>query len=424
MKRLFLFFYVVPIWVQAQQTVPMTKLIVMDSVVMYNIVDSIEFIYAKNFNKDKQLFINGLPVDTIGFKLMGNPFVYQDKIYFNAKCSNDIKKILYSIQDRIITAFDYQFIYDDAQMIPYIDDWLFGKIYTFDVETGSQKVFVDFWDIVEKSVWGDGKERSDENFEQIFFLNKDNVYVTLCYDDASYGDHYCTRIRHFIASKNIRIDITGKIRPIHGLGTGERLENYESKMQLASPDGKYIKEICHVDMYNSEIKKSSRKNISRIFDNQFNYINEILPMPDITVNGINIKKNTIQNYFLETSIDTKDSTVRYISGYADKRVIIPYRFNPQLELSMYKAYENNLLTQNDIKGLERYELSILRNLIFAKYNYAFKSEFYQAYFNLFEFYGDYYKRNARVKDVSNKLTEADKANIKLIQDAESKLIKK
>jgi hypothetical protein len=424
MKRLFLFFYLVPIWVQAQQTVSMTKLIVMDSVVMYNIIDSIEFTYAKNFNKDKQLFINGLPVDTIGFKLMGNPFVYQGKIYFNAKCSNDIKKMLYSIQDRVITAFDYQFVYGDAQMISYIEDWLFGKIYTFDVETGSQKVLVDFWDIVEKSVWGDGKERSDENFEQIFFLNKDNVYVTLCYDDGSYGDHYCTKIRHFIAGKNNRMDITKKITPIHRLGIGEILENYKSEMQLASTDGKYIKETCYVDMYNSEIKKSFRKNISRIFDDQFNYIDEILPMFNIEINGVNIQKNVLRNYFLETSIDAKDSTVKVIGGYADKRVIIPYVFDPVLEIAMYKAYENSLLAQNDIKDFGKYELGILRNLIFAKYNYVFSSEFYQAYFNLYEFYGNKDARKSRVKNVNDKLTETDKANIKLIQDAENKLIKK
>jgi len=80
-----------------------------------------------------------------------------------------------------------------------------------------------------------------------------------------------------------------------------------------------------------------------------------------------------------------------------------------------------MLKKEDLKGFGKYELGILRNLIFAKYNYAFSSEFYQAYFNLYEFYGNKEAQKSRVKDVNNKLTETDKANIKLIKEIEAQI---
>ena len=88
---------------------------------------------------------------------------------------------------------------------------------------------------------------------------------------------------------------------------------------------------------------------------------------------------------------------------------------------MYKAHQNERLTKDDIKGLDLYSLGILRNSIFAKYNYAFNSEFYQAYFNLFAFYNHYEKKGKRTKNVDDKLTETDKANVAFILNAEKKL---
>jgi hypothetical protein len=400
----------------------MDTLIKNDSIINYSIIEDKNIVYKKLSTKNRQILINHIPLDSSGIRLWSLPFLHEKNIYFNAmhKADNNYKHLAYSIPNMQIKNFNFDFLYDDGLSCSYKIDNRNAKIYQFNLRTEEQTLFVDFWDVVRKAIYADNKEGSEEDIWQVFFIDANYVFVSLCYNDGSQGDG-CTQMRYFTSRNGTNLDITNKIYP--KTNSDERVSTCEAFVKFVSSDGKYIKDDCDFGIYNYEKRTSRYGNINRLFDSNFNYISNLLYLKS-NVEGVNIQNNKIKHYFLETSIDTKDSTVRYISGYADKRVIIPYRFNPQLELSMYKAYENNLLTQNDIKGLEKYELSILRNLIFAKYNYAFKSEFYQAYFNLYEFYGNKDARISRVKDVSNKLTEADKANIKLIQDAESKLIKK
>jgi hypothetical protein len=127
--------------------------------------------------------------------------------------------------------------------------------------------------------------------------------------------------------------------------------------------------------------------------------------------GVNQQQGKIIQYFMYSYLDNDDKN----------EVIVPYIFSPRLDILMYNVYNSKILDKEDIKGLGKYELGILRNVIFAKYNYAFSSEFYQAYFNLYEFYGDWQKRKTRAKDVSQLLTEADKENIKFLKETAEKL---
>jgi hypothetical protein len=68
----------------------------------------------------------------------------------------------------------------------------------------------------------------------------------------------------------------------------------------------------------------------------------------------------------------------------------------------------------------QHELDILRNTVFARYNYKFNSEFYQAYFNYYGFYRSEEKRRNRVKNVDHLLTASDKNNLRLIAQASKK----
>ncbi|MBL6445366.1 YARHG domain-containing protein [Fulvivirga sp. 29W222] len=61
----------------------------------------------------------------------------------------------------------------------------------------------------------------------------------------------------------------------------------------------------------------------------------------------------------------------------------------------------------DLNKLNEEDLSILKNVVFAKHNYGFSSEFYQAYFNLFHFYNTDEKRKNRTKDILGLLTKSD-----------------
>jgi hypothetical protein len=413
---------------QSQPFFLMDKLIMADTIYYYSVVDNIEV----KANDLSQIFINGNLMDTAKYIRKGNPFIYRQNIYFNPgkyfAPQKDVNtplsyidatkiKIMYSVPTGKTT--NYEFIFEHGiQMVPYMLDDKQIKIYLFDPETREKTLFADFWSEVEIRKMETGEQYTVEWISDILFINSTCAIVTIT------GDY---DFRYFLVNGLNNFKPYDKRSMLNARKSDEQRKVYTTYPLFVSENGEYIKE-----QYSYDSDKSSRSiSAACIMDRHFNYIGDALPNNgevggDINVSGgVNIQNDKIKNYFLRSQTDTKDTIVKRRSFEIDyKRVIVPYKFNPVLEMAMYKAYENNLLTQNDIKGLEKYELSILRNLIFAKYNYAFKSEFYQAYFNLFEFYGDYYKRNARVKDVSNKLTEADKTNLKLIQDAESKLIKK
>jgi hypothetical protein len=412
-----------PLWANGQIPFSMTKLIENDTISMYSIVDNVEFKYVQVPKKIEQIYANDVSIDTTGINLSASQYarllLYNNKVYFNTMYQYDIKKhpkekkLVYSIKDGDVMIYDYAFDYD-FQMIPYKIDKRYAKIYHFDPETGKQTLFADFWDIVQKLVYDiDGKEGADEDIEQIVFIDNNYAYIALCYNDGSSGDG-CTSNQYFIVNaSNSKIDITKKIRP--KINTDESLNYYRSEMQFVSTDRKYIKDLCNMSIFNIKTQKwGFSGKISRLFDIQFNYIGDLLYLSP-KIRGINIQKGIIQNYFLDSNTDTQDSTKKVGNNYANKYVMIPYTFNPTLELAMYKLYNSNLLTKEDIKGLEDYELGILRNLIFAKYNYAFTSEFYQAYFNLYEFYKDENKQKSRLKDVSHLLTETDEENIEFIK---------
>jgi hypothetical protein len=113
--------------------------------------------------------------------------------------------------------------------------------------------------------------------------------------------------------------------------------------------------------------------------------------------------------------------INYRSDLDNKfNVIVPYKFSIAQELAMLKVYYDSLLTQKEVSSFGKYELSVLRNLIFAKHNYKFESEFWQAYFNLFEFCRSDEKRKSRNREVEKLFTGVDRKNLELIKKAEKK----
>ena len=159
-------------------------------------------------------------------------------------------------------------------------------------------------------------------------------------------------------------------------------------------------------------------NEAEIRDCNLNVINKCLGQRGEKI-GVDIMKGQMQYYFVKSSLNDADYNARPIKYGTE--VIISYKFNPQLEIQMYRAYNDTLLSEADIEGMGKYELGILRNLLFAKHNYAFKSEFYQAYFNMYKFYNSQKMITTRKTNVDNELTANDKANIALIRKMEAKL---
>lgn len=100
-----------------------------------------------------------------------------------------------------------------------------------------------------------------------------------------------------------------------------------------------------------------------------------------------------------------------------KKVFVPYKFTLPLERSFYNVFNDQELLKEDLDEFGEYELSIIKNFVFAKHNYDFESEFYQAFFNLFAFYNTDANRKTRTKGVNDKLTDIDKINLSAINKA-------
>src|SRR6476620_1962078 len=74
----------------------------------------------------------------------------------------------------------------------------------------------------------------------------------------------------------------------------------------------------------------------------------------------------------------------------------------------YPEASTQELTEEDIERYNEWELSIMRNEIFARYGYIFKKPELREHFTEQEWY------KARFADVTSKLTEIEKSNIQLI----------
>jgi hypothetical protein len=129
--------------------------------------------------------------------------------------------------------------------------------------------------------------------------------------------------------------------------------------------------------------------------------------------GLVIMKGEIKQLILYSCLDSKDNETD------GNNVLIPFIPNPYREKALYEIYENIELKAEDLKQLDAFDLRILRNMIFAKHNYAFKDKFLQAYFNLYGFYGYDEKQKSRVTDINKLLTPADNKNLELIRQAEA-----
>lgn len=139
-----------------------------------------------------------------------------------------------------------------------------------------------------------------------------------------------------------------------------------------------------------------------VLDNGFRIVGKCLSKRTYA-EGLNIEKGKIISYNVSSETDRGNVIIKYHSSY-------------ELEREFYKIYNDTLLTLTEVK-FKKSQLELLKNFVFAKHNYKFESDYYQAYFNLFEFYNSEEKRKTRVKDVNPLLTNNDKQNLALITGA-------
>jgi hypothetical protein len=99
-------------------------------------------------------------------------------------------------------------------------------------------------------------------------------------------------------------------------------------------------------------------------------------------------------------------------------IICSIQINAQISSGCkYPEASNRNLTSEDLAGKTLWELKIMRNEIFARHGYKFKSQDMKEYFSKQKWYKPEYD------DVTSKLTEVENANIKMIKEYENNLQK-
>ena len=323
------------------------------------------------------------------------PFCYNGNVYFGVDL-RDRTTSYYRIHNDNFEKVNAKFYRDDFQNQAFTIDSTKTKLFVINPITEEQTLVYDFCknnNGLYITEYGDYNKYIHHGY--VWFISKDMVFLALC--DSYFADDAITN--YYLISNGKAKDITDYFL-----------------------DGNDI-EMVNIDNYvgnDIRIFHDCVNAISNIYTIDFSDKYQVLGMWDNKV-GINYD-NGINFYYMLTILNDSDYDARPIKYGTE--VIIPYKFNPQLEIQMYRAYNDTLLSEADIEGLGKYELGILRNLLFAKHNYAFKSEFYQAYFNMYEFYKPFFpeeKRTTRKTNVDNELTANDKANIALIRKMEAKL---
>lgn len=354
-----------------------------------SVLDSIYVLQKYNLNRqgrDNTYIVMPSSVDTLNIKTSKVPIHFGEYIFFD-----------YNFNDKSLPVWSYssglQYQHFDS---PFFSDFggeylvmLSGtseddyQINYYNPLTKEKTPFIKFKDLPIPTI-SKYAPKGDWGFPRPFIIDDKRALINLCYtfDESGYDYTYFKEENKFFLLENELKDLS----PVYDytIITNDRkaVAFRISYMEEGDYRTKYV-----------------------LYTNELEPIGEILLRN--TPTGLNMQKGKFSGYFLTAHLDNLYSAVFY------------YELNPTLELAMYKAFHDGILTQEDISGLTKKELGILRNLLFAKHNYQFDSMYYQAYYKTMEFY-QVLDKKSRTKNINHLLTEADKANIALIRAAEEK----
>lgn len=146
-----------------------------------------------------------------------------------------------------------------------------------------------------------------------------------------------------------------------------------------------------------------------LFDHDFNYLQECLPRK-MRIMGYNYEQDTAVSVNLHSKLDVRES--RWDDHLV--KAIIAYPLTVHIEKTLYAIYHNQQLSRYDLEQLNRQQLQLAKNMIFARHNYQFDSPYYQAFFNLFNFYNTEEMRKTRTRTMEGKMSINDVQNSRLI----------
>jgi len=196
--------------------------------------------------------------------------------------------------------------------------------------------------------------------------------------------------------------------------TNDKIQNYAFPMLRTKKDLRYktfsINDYCLLNYKSQQLMTNDY-----LLDNSFQSIGLLMQRDDCKGAGFPLDVNQIFFYF-RSNLDRKQR-FRLVN------VLISYKPIKEVEFNIFRIYNDSLVNKKDFPVLNKDDLLLLKNMVFAKHNYKFDMEYYQAFFNLFSFYNSDKDRQKRTKEVNHLLTEMDKKNLQLIDFALSKLKK-
>lgn len=392
----------------AQESIDcLTNIIKQNDIEYFSIINGDTIVQKKIDNvlrrkkADKKLsyvYINSEPIDSTGISFTSYPFLIGNELcFYQGKQDN-----IYGYSKKHGLNVIFEGISNLTHYKNYITTRLDSEILLITSTSGGSKKELNFQGLIDKEVKLGGDFESLESYYKI----NENEYALIKATCNISCWNYKLYKYDLIKKESKIIEWVSKGEETPGVKCGILMNNNKKTHFLTyiinskdnDKNGEWI-----LDENLKPISKTLSKHQIR-FDGYNINLNKNYDFPKVA--GIHYDNNRLNCYYLSVTLDNKNV------------VLIPFELNINLELSIYKAYNNSALTKEDIKGFGEYELGILRNLIFAKHNYDFSSEFYQAYFNLYAFYNAPEMRNARTKNVNENLTAADKTNLELIKGME------
>jgi hypothetical protein len=342
----------------------------------------------KNRGK-KKIFINNRPVDSTGISFAQFLFLKNSrKVYGYAKSSDHKTINFYSIENGVLNkeitlAADFDILYDQILFSENIITKKNGKL--FSLNTSS-------WEMIELL---DIPKYTNGWMAEAIIFSQNGLKVLIEYgQDVGGGSDIYGFLLFDLKTKKVD-DVTSRF---------EKILPIDPVTDLTVGLINQVRSNSHLFMENDHSVSGDLKD-EFVFNNHFDLVGNSLAKT-IFPSGLNIKKNRLISYNVQSRTENRKVILQYLPEYT-------------LEEAFYKVYHDSLLSPREL-NLDKLQLELARNFIFAKHNYKFDNEYYQAYFNLFEFYNAEEKRLSRTKEVNHLLTEADKKNLALLTRALSK----
>jgi len=340
----------------------------------------------KKNERDRLIYLNATLFDSSGINFdkdihyfkdtfRGFQFDYIDKIYRVFSLNIGKRGLNKLLESRSFTPRTFHFGSNKSDQLLEL------------AEDGNVSVFADL------NPYLDYKEeyRSLEEIWKIHELSKEKILCESC----AWGGG-CTLYRYFIIRKDSVEEINfDQLRQPYKNQFEPQYEDFRVNFYFSHYDYDFL--MAAVDYGNLP------ENTDLIFSKDLNDTTHILKKHEHwKVIGENIQEGHNEFFYLRSILDNKE------------KVIVNYLINKDFEKITYQLFKGHTVTKRELNNFNSDQLNILKNLIFAKYNYAFDNEFYQAYFNLFAFYNEPEKLISRTKEVNNNLTKTDVENLAII----------